>query len=137
MIDKQHFFASSRRWLASLMVIAAISACLVVVICAKDAFYLGYDTTITSVNDGWSDHDGGIYALSDLPVGPITLHRSTEGLDLDNMRFCMKSVDTFFDVLADGEMIYSYRPEQRGLLGKSYGMYIHAIPVPESASALT
>ena len=132
-----NFFASSRRWLASLMVIAAISVCLVIVICAKDAFYLGYDATVASVNDGWSSDEGDTYSLNDLPIGPITLHRSVEELDLNNMRFCTKSVDTFFELLADGEIIYSYRPEQHGLLGKSYGMYIHAIPVPESASVLT
>ena len=137
MRDKLHFFASSRRWLASVMVIAAILVCVIIVICAKDAFYLGYDAAVASVNDGWSSDDGDTYSLSDLPIGQITLHRSVEEFDLNNMRFCMKSVDTFFKVLADGEVIYSYQPEQHGLLGKSYGMYIHAIPVPESASTLT
>ena len=137
MRNKLRFFTSSRRWLASLIVIVAISVCLVIAICSKDSFYLGYDNTSTSVNDGWSSDDGEIYSLSYLPIGQITLHRSIEGLDLKNMRFCVKSVDTFFEVLADGEIIYSYRPEQQGLLGKSYGMYVHTIPVPESASALT
>ena len=137
MRDKPHFFASIRRWLASFMVIAAILVCVIIVICAKDALYLGYDATIASVNGDWSSDDGNIYSLSDLPIGQITLHRSIEGLDLNNMRFCTKSVDTFFELLADGEIIYSYRPEQHGLLGKSYGMYIHAIPVPEGASTLT
>ena len=137
MRDKAHLFASIRRWLASFVAIAAISVCLIIVICAKDAFYLGYDITVASVNDGWSSDIGDHYSLSDLPIGPITLHRSIEGLELSNMRFCTKSVDTFFELLADGEIIYSYHPEQRGLLGKSYGMYIHAIPVPESASSLT
>ena len=131
------FFASSRRWLASLLAIAAILVCVAIVIWTKDAFYLGYDATVASVNDGWSSDEGEIYSLSDLPIGPITLHRSVEELDLNNMRFCTKSVDTFFELLADGEIIYAYRPEQHGLLGKSYGMYIHAIPVPESASVLT
>ena len=137
MRDKLLFFTSSRRWLASLMVIVTISVCLVIAICAKDSFYLGYDDNATGVNDGWSSDDGDIYSLNDLPMGQITLHRSIEELDLDNMRFCVKSVDTFFKVLADGEIIYSYRPEQHGLLGKSYGMYIHAIPVPKNASVLT
>ena len=135
MRDKLHFSTSIRRWLASLLIIVVI--CVVVVMCAKDSFYLGYDSTVTSVNDGWGSDEGEIYSLSDLPIGQITLHRSIEGLDLNNMRFCVKSVDTFFEVLADGEIIYLYRPEQHGLLGKSYGMYIHAIPVPEDASVLT
>ena len=135
MREKPVFFASSRRWLASFLIIAVI--CVVTAMCVKDSFYLGYDSTVTSVNDGWSSDDGEIYSLSDLPAGQFTLHRSIEELDLNNMRFCTKSVDTFFEVLADGEVIYSYWPEQHGLLGKSYGMYIHAIPVPEDANVLT
>ena len=135
MRDKLGSITTSRRWIASILIIAVI--CVVVVMCAKDSFYLGYDSTVTSINDGWSSDDGEIYSLSDLPIGQLTLHRSIEELDLENMRFCTKSVDTFFEVLADGEVIYVYRPEQHGLLGKSYGMYIHALPVPEDASVLT
>ena len=137
MKDDLLFFTSSKRWLASLIVIAAIAVCVIVVICAKDAFYLGYDATVTGVNEGWSSDEGETYSLSDLPIGPITLHRSVEDMDLSNMRFCMKSVDTFFQVLADGEIIYVYRPEQHGLLGKSYGMYSHAIPIPVNTRVLT
>ena len=137
MREKLHFLSSGRRWIVSLMVLITILVCVVIVVCAKDSFYLGYDNTITSVNDGWSSDSGELYSLSDLPPEQITLHRSIEGIDLNNMRFCMKSVDTFFEVFADGEIIYSYRPEQRGLLGKSYGMYIHAIPVPQNVSVLT
>ena len=137
MRDRLDFFISSKRWLASLMVIAAIAACLVIVICAKDAFYLGYDASVASVNDGWSTDAGDVYSLSDLPLGQMTLRRSVQGLDLNNMRFCTKSVDTFFELLADGEIIYAYHPEQHGLLGRSYGMYIHAIPIPEGTSVLT
>ena len=135
MREKLYSVTSGRRWLASFLVVLVI--CVMVVMCAKDSFYLGYDSTVTSINDGWGSDDGEIYSLSDLPIGPITLHRSIAELDLNNMRFCMKSVDTFFEVLADGQVIYSYRPEQHGLLGKSYGMYIHAIPVPQVASVLT
>ena len=137
MEDKLNFFISNRRWFAGLAVIVAISVCVIIVVCVKDTSYLKYDITVTDMNDGWSDHDGKTYSLSDLPAEQITLHRSAEGLKLDNMRFCMKSVDTFFEVLADGDVIYSYRPEQHGLLGKSYGMYIHAIPVPENTNVLT
>ena len=135
MKDKLYSFTSGRRWLASLLIVAVM--CVIVAMCAKDSFYLGYDSAVTSINDGWVSDVGEIYSLNDLPVGQVTLRRSIEGLDLNNMRFCFKSVDTFFEVLADGEIIYSYRPEQHGLLGKSYGMYVHAIPVPKDASVLT
>ena len=126
---------SGRRWCASILIVLVL--CVVVGIGAKDARYLGYDSTITRVDDGWRSENGETYALSNLPNGPCTLSRSVAELDLRNMRFCMKSVDTFFEVFADGEQIYAYRPEQYGLLGKSYGMYIHAIPVPEDANVLT
>ena len=135
MRDKLLFSAFSRRWLASLLAIAAILVCAAVVM--KDALYLGYDATVTDMNGGWSSDEGDTYSLSELPVGQITLHHSVEGLDLKNLRFCMKSVDTFFVVFADGEIIYGYHPEQHGLLGKSYGMYSHAIPLPEGTHTLT
>ena len=137
MSDKLHFFISNRRWLASLLVIVVISVCVVIVTWTGGSSYLGYNSTVTDMNDGWSTDDGEIYSLSDLPDGQITLHRSAEGLELNNLRFCMKSVDTFFQVLADGEVIYSYQPEQHGLLGKSYGMYIHSVAVPENISTFT
>ena len=137
MRDKLNFFLSNRRWLASFTVIVAITVCIVIVICTNGDFYHSYNTTVTDMNDGWSTDNGEIYSLSDLPTEQITLNHSAEGLDLDNMRFCMKSVDTFFQVLADGEIVYSYQPELHTLLGKSYGMYIHSIPIPETTSVLT
>ena len=132
-----HFFSSKRRWFASFTVIIIVLACWIIAVRTKDSFYLGYDNNISSINEGWRDDDGTIYLLSDLPNGQITLHRSMEGMNLENLRFCTKSVDTFFKVFADGELIYSYQPEQHGLLGKSYGMYIHAIPVPQYFHTLT
>ena len=137
MKDKLHFFISNRRWLAGLTAILAISVCIVIVIAAGGSFYQNYNSDTTDMNDGWSSDDGEIYSLSDLPDGDITLHHSAEGLDLSDMRFCMKSVDTFFRVLADGEVVYTYQPEQHPLLGKSYGMYIHSVPVPENTSVIT
>lgn len=137
MKNKLHFFSFNRRWFASLMVIVVVLICGVIAMRAKDSLYLGYDNNITSLNEGWRDDDGTIYLLSDLPIGEITLHRSMEGMNLENLRFCTKSVDTFFKVFADGELIYSYQPKQHGLLGKSYGMYIHAIPIPHKIGTLT
>ena len=137
MKDKLHFLISNRRWLASLTVIVTISVCIIIVICANGYSSISYNSSVTDMNGGWSSDDGEIYSLSDLPNGQITLHHSADGLDLDNTRFCMKSVDTFFEVLADGEVIYSYKPEQNALLGKSYGMYIHSVPVPENVSVIT
>lgn len=136
MKDKLHFIIANRRWFASLIAIAALSICIVIVVCAGVS-YLGYDDTVVDMNDGWVADDGEIYSLSDLPARQIALSHSADGIDLENMRFCTKSVDTFFEVFADGETIYSYRPDQSALLGQSYGMYIHAIPVPTGTSVFT
>lgn len=137
MKDKKHSFIFIRRWLASIAVLAAISVCIVAAIFAEGFSYLVYDDSIVNMNDGWQTDDGEIYSLSDLPIKEITLHHSADEIDLDNMRFCMKSVDTFFEILADGELIYTYRPTQSTLLGSSYGMYIHAVPFPQDTSVLT
>lgn len=137
MRNKFYFFSDNRRWIASLVVIVAISVCIGLAVFVGGYSYRGYDSTVIDVNGGWLSDDGEIYSLSDLPSGHTTLHRSAEDLNFNNMRFCMKSVDTFFEIYADGALIYSYRPEQSALLGKSYGMYIHSIPVPEGTSILT
>ena len=137
MRDKLQFFISNRRWLASIIVIAAILVCTVLVIHAGNSLYIGYNSEVTDMNGGWSADDGEMYLLSELPNGQITLHCSAEGIDLKDRRFCMKSVDTFFQVLADGEVIYSFQPEQNALLGRSYGMYVHSVPVPENTGVLT
>ena len=137
MRDKLQFFISNRHWLAGLIVIIALLACIVIAVCAGGSLYRNYNDAVTDMNDGWSDNNGETYLLSDLPDGQITLHHSAEGLELNGMRFCMKSVDTFFQVLADGQVIYSYQPEQYALLGKSYGMYVHSVQIPESTSVIT
>lgn len=137
MKDKLHFFIANRRRLASLLVIAAIFVCIIIAVCADSSSILNYDNTFVDFNDNWYADDGEVHSLSDLPDGQIILHHSADGLVLSNKRLCMKSVDTFFEVLADGKVIYSYRPEQPAILGKSYGMYIHAIPVPEDTSVFT
>lgn len=137
MNDKLHFLNSNRRWIASFIVIVAMLACIVIISLTGGSSYLGYDSTIADMNDGWTSDEGEVYSLSDLPMKSITLHHSTDELDLKNMRFCMKSVDTFFEILSNGEVIYSYYPKQSAILGESYGMYIHAIPVPEDTSVFT
>ena len=95
-----------------------------------------YDISITDMNEGWTDSAGNKAILSGLPKGESDLKADVSGVDLTNMRFCTKSVDTYFDVWADGERIYSYRYIQSGLTGCSYGMNMHMIPVPEGTNVL-
>lgn len=122
------------RWLACIPVIVVILICIAVG--DHSAGSLVRDHSI-DLNAGWHDADGTEYPLSDLPYGERTLERSVAEIDLLNKRLCLKSVDTFFEVFADGESVYSYFPAQPAILGASYGMYVHAIPVPVGTNTIT
>lgn len=126
----------NRRWWVSLLVIAVIITCVILgfQLDRADRFY---DVSILDLDAGWTDENGQAFRLSDLPYASLTLERSVEDIDLANMRFCTKSIDTFFELLADGEVVYVYQPQQAAFLGKSYGMYIHSIPVPADTKLLT
>lgn len=127
----------NRRWLASVVFIIIVTVCAVIGVKIQINPHQYYDDSSTQLNDGWVSEEGEVLSLSDLPSKALVLEHSAEGMDLKNKRLCMKSVDTFFEVIADGELIYSYYPQQPAFLGESYGMYIHAIPVPENASSFT
>ena len=86
----------------------------------------------------WTDEKGEAASLDDLPVGEkVHLTADLSALEYSGKEFCIKSVDTVLDVYADGELIYSYHPTQPKLLGRSYGMYVHTISLPEHLSEIT
>ena len=85
----------------------------------------------------WTNTDGETVDLHAPPVGSLTLSADISPIHLNGRQLCLKSVDTVFDIYADGELIYSYRPEPPKLLGISYGMYIHEISLPENANSIT
>ena len=96
-----------------------------------------YSEAVTDLTAQWQDADGRLYALDALPEGDLTLTHDLSGIDTENQRLCLKSVDTFFTVSADGVVIYDYAPEQPQFLGRSYGKYLHMIPLPPGTKALT
>lgn len=95
-----------------------------------------YDITVTPADNIWYDGEGNNVRLSSLPKGEGTYTCDVSGIDLKNMRLCTKTVDTYFDLYADGEQIYSYRYIQFDFTGKSYGMNMHLIPLPEGTKEL-
>ena len=91
-----------------------------------------------SMEQGWTDATGNTMSLNHLPEGEkISLSADVSRMELNDKRFCLKSVDTVFDIYADGKLIYSYHPTQPKLLGSSYGMYVHTISLPEHTAVLT
>lgn len=88
------------------------------------------------LNASWTTQAGEVVDLGDLPLGNLDLTADTHALSVNGKSLCMKSVDTLLDVYADGQRIYSYRPAIPRRLGVSYGMYVHAVPIPENTAAL-
>lgn len=125
------------RWLACLPAIAAVLICILIGTHIESSTVRYYNFDIIELNTNWYAADGTEYSLGDLPYGNVMLEHSVADIDLQNKRLCLKSVDTFFEVYADNDLIYAYFPQQSPLLGKSYGMYIHAIPLPVGTRTVT
>lgn len=96
-----------------------------------------YSNIVTGMMNDWQSSDGAVYSLDELPKGDVVLTHSLDGIDILNKRFCLKSDDTFLEVAADGEMIYTYAPEQSKIMGRSYGKYLHMISIPPETKQLT
>ncbi len=89
------------------------------------------------LEDCWKDETGAFVSLQRLPVDEsVYLTTDLNKFHWKGKQLCLKSVDTVFDIYADGELVYSYHPTQPKLLGISYGMYMHTIVLPEQTSKL-
>ena len=103
--------------------------------CRND--YSKYIGKTFSLSEGWMAQDGEVYTLDDLPDGDIVGTHELAGMEIDDKCVCFKSTHTLFSVSFDGEETYRYEPVQKKLLGVSYGMYVHAVPIPDSAKSVT
>ena len=92
-------------------------------------------------NEGWimegAEDSGEALDLYHLPEGPMVVRKDVRGLYTNGEALCFKSIDTDFDVYADGRLIYTYRPVIPKRLGKSYGMYVHTVVIPENTESLS
>ncbi len=77
--------------------------------------------------------DGKTYNIEKLPDGEINLSHSLDGFIIERKSLCFQTTDTHLKAFIDGKEVYSYAPEYPNILGKSYGKYIHMIPIPEDA----
>ena len=115
----------------------AVIMMFIVVISISNKNPVKVDSDISVAMENWKDDHGADVDLNELPIGEsVSLSKDIGGINLTDKNFCLKSVDTVFDVYADGNLIYSYHPTQPKLLGASYGMYIHTIPIPEGTQIL-
>ena len=117
------------------LILFAVTALVVYMTCCTNVRY--YSDTVFDVSDGWVSSSGEAVSLSSLPTGDISVTHSLSEFDCDNKRLCFISTHTYVKAEYDGELVYDYAPSQVKILGKSYGMYIHLIPIPKGASFVT
>jgi putative nucleotidyltransferase with HDIG domain len=98
---------------------------------------LPYTGEIVPLNANWTTGEGEAVDLSNLPLGNLDLTKDVSQLSVEGKSLCLKSIDTFFDVYADGQPVYSYRPVIPRRLGASYGMYVHTVPIPGNTAELS
>lgn len=96
-----------------------------------------YGNTPYDLSTDWVTEDGRTVSLSELPAGEITIKHDLTDLDLSERDLCLKSSDTFLKVMVDGKTVYDYAPTYPNIIGKSYGNYIHVIPLGDDSAVLT
>lgn len=87
--------------------------------------------------DTWVTEEGVAVNPEEIPLGSHTISKNIKDLPTDGESLCFRSIDTDFTVYADDKQIYDYHPEIPGRFGKSYGMFVHTIPIPDDASRLS
>ncbi len=89
------------------------------------------------LNSGWQLETGETADLDALPEGVHMLTKDVSALKVNGKALCLKSIDTVFSVYADGELLYDYHPVIPKRLGLSYGMFVHAVAIPENTAELS
>ncbi len=84
----------------------------------------------------WFTTNNASINITDLPSGDITLTRDVSRIDFEQRQICMQSINTHFQLYADGRRIYQYQPRYPSFYGKGYGMYFHEIVVPNGTKTL-
>ncbi len=91
---------------------------------------------LTDINQGWIDEDGQAVDLYDLARGNHSVTLDISGLDTDGKAICFKTIDTNFKVYTSDGVIYDYDPVIPRLLGISYGMQYHTVPISGGSTFL-
>ena len=123
--------------LVDLLPLIAILVCTILVSLSCRTEEIHYDDSVIPFADEWTTSEGETVSLEDLPIGDVEVSHSLNGIDIENKRLCFKSTHTYIKAKFDGKVTYTYEPVQSQIIGKSYGMYVHLIPIPEGASTVT
>lgn len=129
--------AKRRTLLSDILPLLIISITVLITATCYGVSKTSYNDELTEISSDWINENGESHDMDSLPVGNVTLSHDLNGVDLYRKRLCFISVDTFFTVSFDDEVTYVYEPEQTPILGKSYGTYVDAIPIPVDAKTVT
>lgn len=94
-------------------------------------------TTGIAIEENWSNKKGESFYITNIPRGNQTLTRDLSGVSIGRNSLCFISQDCFFDVSVAGKTVYKYHPEIPVMMGSSYGMAVHTVPLPEGSRSVT
>lgn len=123
-LKKIHF--SLRVILIAFAIIFGIISISILISVDSENFPLSFSDGI-DLTTGWISADGTVCDLSSMPVGKADVSYDVSSFRDRDRYFCAKSIDTYFDIYADGQMIYSYQKNIPDIAGISYGLNIHTV----------
>ncbi len=123
--------------LTDLIPLIVILAFILIVSLMYPSHSFHYNNEIIDFKDGWISETGEPFSMNNLPVGDIKLTHDLSQVDIVRKRLYFETANTYLTAQFDGVTLYDYHTERPNIFGKSYGMYIHLIPIPESASSVT
>ena len=91
----------------------------------------------TDLTSDWKDIYGVSYRLDSLPEGDLVLKKNLKNYETNGKSICFISSDVNVTVNCGDETIYTYAPDIPQMLGNSYGIAVHTIPLPEGTESIT
>ena len=93
--------------------------------------YFFNDNTSKKFDSKWF-MDDGTEVNFDVPVHEesYTIHKNIQTENLINKSLCFYSKNVYFSIFVDGMCIYDFHPTPIRLFGKSYGIFPHAVNIP-------
>ena len=88
----------------TLLLILSLTA----IISAQFHVHIVYNDNFYDMSSEWITEDGQTVSLSELPAGKVTITHMLSEISLTDNSFCIKSSDTFINILIDGNMVYQY-----------------------------
>lgn len=94
------------------------------------------ETSYSTIQYMWTYEDGTPADLQELE-GKQSFYLVLNGNIIKDRDLCFCSKNTNFKVFIDDQLIYAYEPQIPVIFGRSYGMFYHAIPLPEYEGSKT